>query len=302
MARADISFQTADHVTLRGWFYRPVSASTALPCLVLCHGFSALKEMDLDKFAEYFTSKLPLNCLVYDNRGFGDSDTKEGQPRQEIIPAQQTSDLSDAITYAQSRSDVDADKIGIWGSSYSGGHVLWTGAVDRRVKAVLSQVPCVNGYDNFHRLVRADFVAGMNKAFQEDRLARAEGKPAAMVAVVDADPLKPSALPSPDSWAFFSDWEKKSNWKNSVTLKSIECLREYDASAHIHRISPTPLLMTVVENDVATPTDLALEAYSKAREPKRLQILPGGHFEAYSGPNFERNVSFQAQFLKDYLL
>lgn len=170
MPREDIEFQTHDHVTLRGWLYKPVSStSNRLPCLILSHGFSALKEMDLNTFAEYFTSKLPLSCLVYDNRGFGSSDVKEGQPRHEIIPSVQCSDISDAITYAQSRTDVDEDRIGIWGSSYSGGHVLWVGAVDRRVKAVLSQVPCVSGYDNFHRLIRPDFVAGLNKIFQEGK-------------------------------------------------------------------------------------------------------------------------------------
>lgn len=166
--REDISFQTHDNVTLRGWFYKPKEGdNSALPTLVLAHGFSALKEMDLDAFAEKFTSTLPINCLVYDNRGFGDSDTKEGQPRQEILPAQQTSDYSDAITYAQSRADVNKDKIAIWGSSYSGGHVLWVGATDRRVKAVLSQVPTVDGYANFQRLIRPDFVGGMNQLFQE---------------------------------------------------------------------------------------------------------------------------------------
>lgn len=171
MPREDISFQTADKVTLRGWFYKPDEASAKLPCLVMAHGFSALKEMDLNTFAEYFVSKLPLSCLVYDNRGFGDSDTKEGQPRQEIIPTQQTSDFSDAITYAQMREDVDADRIGIWGSSYSGGHVLWVGAIDRRVKAVLCQVPCVDGWTNFHRLIRPDFINGLNKMFQDGKLA-----------------------------------------------------------------------------------------------------------------------------------
>ena len=60
--------------------------------------------------------------------------------------------------------------------------------------------------------------------------------------------------------------------------------------------------MTVMQNDVLTPTDLALEAYSRAREPKELQILPGGHFDGYSGFNFERNVSRQIDFLKQYLL
>jgi hypothetical protein len=237
MPREDIAFQTSDNVTLRGWFYKPSNATSSLPCLVMAHGFSALKEMDLNTFAEFFTSNLPLTCLVYDNRGFGDSDTKEGQPRHEIIPAQQTSDYSDAITYAQTRPEVNKDKIGIWGSSYSGGHVLWVGAVDRRVKAVLCQVPCVDGYTNFHRLIRPDFIAGLNQLFQDgmfynirntacsdplmlDRHARASGKAAGLVPVVDADVHKPSALPTPDSFEFFTAWRKKSNWKNEVTVKS----------------------------------------------------------------------------------
>lgn len=149
MPREDIYFKTADGVTLRGWFYTPESKADQLPCLVMSHGFSALKEMDLDTFAEYFISKLAITCLVFDNRSFGSSD---GEPRHEIIPSVQTSDISDAITYAQTHPSVNPDKVGIWGSSYSGGNVLWTGAVDRRVKAVLSQVPLVNGWANFHRL------------------------------------------------------------------------------------------------------------------------------------------------------
>lgn len=168
MPQSNIEFKTCDGVTLRGWFYTPSSTQQdKLPCLVMSHGFSALKEMDLNTFADYFTSKLSISCLIYDNRGFGDSDTLAGQPRQEIIPSAQTSDISDAITYAQSRSDVDADKIAIWGSSYSGGHVLQVGAVDRRVKAVLSQVPCVNGWENFNRLVRPDFAAITISLFHE---------------------------------------------------------------------------------------------------------------------------------------
>jgi fermentation-respiration switch protein FrsA (DUF1100 family) len=59
--------------------------------------------------------------------------------------------------------------------------------------------------------------------------------------------------------------------------------------------------MTVAQNDVLTPTDLALEAYSRAREPKQLNILPGGHFDGYSGVNFERNAGTQVEFLKKWL-
>lgn len=141
MAREDIQFKSSDGVALRGWFFTPSAGKGAkLPCLVMLHGFSAVKEMDLDKFAEKFSSKLQLNVLVYDNRGFGASDAAPGQPRSEIIPHLQISDLQDAITYAQTRAEVDAEKVGIWGSSYSGGHVLYVAAVDRRVKAVISQV------------------------------------------------------------------------------------------------------------------------------------------------------------------
>jgi cephalosporin-C deacetylase-like acetyl esterase len=141
MSRQDVEFKSSDGVTLRGWFYTPSThTGSKLPCLVMLHGFSAVKEMDLDFFAEQFLSKLSLCILIYDNRGFGASDAAPGQPRQEIIPALQISGLQDAITYAQSRAEVDPDKVGVWGSSYAGGHVLYVAAVDRRVKACISQV------------------------------------------------------------------------------------------------------------------------------------------------------------------
>jgi len=141
MSRQDIEFKSSDSVTLRGWFYTPSNHNgSELPCLVMLHGFSAVKEMDLDHFAEQFLSKLDICVLIHDNRGFGASDAAPGQPRQEIIPALQISDLQDAITYAQSRKEVDPEKVGLWGSSYAGGHVLYTAAVDRRVKACISQV------------------------------------------------------------------------------------------------------------------------------------------------------------------
>jgi len=141
MSRQNVEFKTGDGVTLRGWLYTPSPTTVEkLPCLVMFHGFTALKEMALDKFAEAFVSNLRLAVLVYDNRGFGASEVAPGQPRYEIIPQLQISDLQDAITYAQTRDEVDAAKIGIWGSSYSGGHVLYVAAIDRRVKACISQV------------------------------------------------------------------------------------------------------------------------------------------------------------------
>jgi fermentation-respiration switch protein FrsA (DUF1100 family) len=64
----------------------------------------------------------------------------------------------------------------------------------------------------------------------------------------------------------------------------------------VHRISPTPLLMVVADNDVLCPTDITLETYWKARKPKELHMLPGGHFDA-----FKRNADGQVEFLRKTL-
>jgi uncharacterized protein len=278
MARRDIEFN-AEGVTLRGWFYPAEGPSGPVPTIVMAHGFSAVKEMYLDRYAEVFAAA-GLNALVFDNRNFGSSD---GEPRQEIDPWVQVRDYRHAITYATTLPEFDANRIGVWGSSYSGGHVLVVSALDRRVKAVVSQVPLVSGHDNFRALVRADFIAGTRAQFDEDRLNRFRGGVPAMLPVVAEDPLAPSALPTPDSWQWFTETSRTRapSWRNEVTLRSIEMFAEYEPGTYLPWISPTPLLMLVARQDHLTPADLAIAAYERANEPKKLVILPGGHFDAY---------------------
>jgi uncharacterized protein len=276
--REDIQFD-ADGVTLRGWFYTSEGVSGPAPAVVMAHGFSAVKEMYLDRFAEVFAGA-GLAALVFDHRNFGASD---GEPRQEIDPWQQVRDYRTAITYAATRTEVDVERIGIWGSSYSGGHVLAVAAIDRRVKCVVAQVPLVSGHANFRALVRVDFISAFRAQFDSDRVARFRGNPPAMVSVVDEDPLAPSALPTPDSYQWFTETHESRapSWRNAVTLRSVEMFTEYEPGTYLPWISPTPLLMCVAENDVLTPTDIAVAGYEHAREPKKLVILPGGHFDAY---------------------
>ena len=152
--RTDVEFD-AEGMTLRGWHLRARRLAGAVPTIVMAHGFSAVKEMYLDRFAEAF-AEAGLGALVFDHRSFGSSD---GEPRQEIDPWQQVRDYRDAISYAQTLKRSDPDRIGIWGSSYSGGHVLVVGAIDRRVKCVSCQVPLISGHRNARRIVRADFIA-----------------------------------------------------------------------------------------------------------------------------------------------
>jgi uncharacterized protein len=217
---------------------------------------------------------------VFDNRNFGASD---GEPRQEIDPWRQVRDYRDAITYAETVEETDADRIGIWGSSYSGGHVLVVGVIDRRVKCVVAQVPLASGHGNARRLIRADYLAGVQKLFEDDRRLRMTGGAPGMIPVVAEDPAAPSALPTPDGWTWFTETGKSPapSWKNEVTLRSVEMFTEYEPGSYASFISPTPLLMVVALGDVLTVADLALAAYETALEPKRLVTLSGGHFDAY---------------------
>lgn len=171
--RRDVEFRAEDGTMLRGWHYLPDRLQTKAPTIVMAHGFSATKEFYLDEFAEAFASA-GLASLVFDNRNFGAS---EGKLRQEIDPWQQVSDYRDAITFTEALEHTDPERMGIWGSSYSGGHVLVLGAIDRRVKCIVSQVSLISGYRNFRRLVRSDSIAALQRMFEADRRAN-EGRSA----------------------------------------------------------------------------------------------------------------------------
>ena len=284
--RQDVEFD-AEGTTLRGWFYPPDGAGGPVPTVVMAHGFSAVKEMYLDAYAEAFADA-GLGALVFDNRNFGASD---GEPRQEIDPWAQVRDYRHAVTYARTRPEVDRDRIGVWGSSYSGGHVLVVGAIDRRVRCVVSQVPLVSGYRNILRLVRADFVGPTRDLLDADREARFRGEPPQTIPVVDPDPMAQSALPTPDSWEWFSRTgkDRAPAWRNEVTLRSVEMLMEYEPGSYVERISPTPLLMVVAAGDHLAVADEAFAAYNRALEPKKLVVLRGGHFDAYVD-DFEKSA------------
>jgi fermentation-respiration switch protein FrsA (DUF1100 family) len=283
--RRDVEIN-AEGTILRGWLYTPDRFDGALPGIVMAHGFSAVKEMYLDRYAEVF-SAARLATLVYDNRNFGAS---EGTPRQEIDPWQQVRDYRHAITWMSQQPQVDRNRIGVWGSSYSGGHVIVVGAIDRRVKCVISQVPLVSGSRNLKRLVRADMAAPLREQFDADREARFRGDAPSLIAVVTEDPGGAAALPTADSFKWFTATgkERAPAWVNQVTLRTVEMLGEYEPGSYIERVSPTPLLLVIAANDHLAVADEAFAAYNRALEPKQLLVLAGGHFDAYV-KDFERS-------------
>jgi uncharacterized protein len=294
----DINFKTEDGTELAGWFFK-ADGDGPQPAIVMSHGFSATKEMRLEAFARTFC-EAGMHVLVYDNRNLGDSG---GSPRGEIDPIQQIRDYRDAITFVQGRNEVDEDRIGIWGSSYSGGHVLVVAAMDRRVKCVVSQVPLVAGLENARRLVRSDHWAGLRAGFAADRTARLLGAAPATLPVV-AEDGGACALPTEDSLTFFTTLPKENlgRWQNEITLRSMEMFTEYEPGDYIARIAPTPLMMVVGDKDHLTPADLTLKAYEEALEPKKLLILNCGHFDAYVGESFAISAPAQCAWFAEHLL
>jgi len=275
--RRDIEFN-AEGTILRGWLYLPQHPAGRVPGVVMAHGFTAVKEMYLDGYAEEFAAA-GLGVLVFDHRNFGASD---GEPRGEIDPWAQIRDYRHAISFARTLAELDPRRIGVWGTSYSGGHVLVVGALDRRVRCVVSQVPTISGYHASLRRVPASQLPGLLAAFAADREQRFRGAPPAMRPVLPREPGGAAVFSGEDAIIFFrTGAERAPSWRDEITLRSVEMAREYEPAVYIGRISPTPLLVIAVTDDNLTGTDLTLEAYERALQPKQLVLIPGGHFVPY---------------------
>src|SRR5690625_4316526 len=130
----------SERTIIRGRLYLPDKVDT-VPAVVMAPGFGGLIQHSAIQFAEAFV-RAGLAVIVFDNPCFGASD---GEPRQEVDPVRQRRAYRDAISFAQRRKEITGSQIGVWGSSYSGGHVIEIAAYDRRIKCVVTQVPSISG-------------------------------------------------------------------------------------------------------------------------------------------------------------
>ncbi len=152
--------------------------------------------------------------------------------------------------------------------------------------------------------MRPDIFEGFLGALADDRAHRYAGEESAKVPVV-APEGQPSALPTPESYEWFTHAGETvaPNWRNEVSLESMEAFLEYDPAGSIHLISPIPLLIVVAEKDTLTPTDLAIAAYERALEPKKLVILKGGkHFDAYTEPGLSQAATPAVEWFERHLM
>ncbi|KAJ6780699.1 hypothetical protein PWT90_09069 [Aphanocladium album] len=265
----------------------------------MSHGLAGIRHFLLPPFAARF-QEAGFAVLLYDNRNWGDS---EGEPRQESNPALQQTDYYDAFNYAITLPGVNPDRMAYWGTSFSGGNVIYAAAVDKRIKAAVIQCPANSGEQR-----SLAFQDRIPQLF-EDRARIAAGEPRGRVPCIapDLESAQTGSAPVlfPDLHAYQSFdgiHECGGKWENWVTQQTQLNMLEFEGHAMIHRIAPTPLLMVIPGNDKTVTTSSQLVAFGKAREPKQMLFLENaGHFDVYRGEIFERNIKAQIDFLKAHL-
>ncbi len=204
----------------------------------MSHGFSAVKEQGLDGFAERFTAA-GLVVLAFDHRHLGDSD---GDERGRIVYFEQHDDTRAALGWLEQQPGVDGERMGLWGSSYSGAHAVFLGAFDPRVKVVVSQVPGLDVVGTLIAIAGREGFVGYLGALADDHARRNAGEPSAPIPVV-APAGEPSVLATPDSYDWFiASRSYAPNWLNQTTLESVARAAEYKASVFIELVAPKPLL------------------------------------------------------------
>ena len=145
--RLGVEFASAGTVC-RGWWYRPAAANGA--CIVMAHGLGGVRTAGLEPYALRF-AEAGFSVLLFDCRHFGAS---AGQPRQLVSVTHQLCDRAAAFAFAQQQPEVDAERTALWGSSFSGGHVVAAAARQPRVAAICAQGPMMDGLSAALNIVR----------------------------------------------------------------------------------------------------------------------------------------------------
>ena len=278
--KRDALFKSGDSFA-GGWFFLPEDAGSGspVPGIAMAHGIGAVKEMFLEPIARRFAAA-GFAVLVFDYRSFGASG---GEPRQKVFPRDQAEDYRSALTWLSLQPQVDADRLGIWGTSFGGGTVLHVAAYDPRVKAVVSQVGAMDLYLITRRAVGDKQFAELEQMTVQERVRHAtEG---GEVYIPDiALPGQGFALQSDqDSWDFAQEAQATGapSWRNQVTMSSFEPILEHAPARSIELIAPRPLLMILAKDDTISSSDLIRAAFERAGEPKRLLEVEGGHYSVY---------------------
>ncbi|MFC5753243.1 alpha/beta hydrolase [Actinomadura rugatobispora] len=283
MRSQEVEFQS-EGVTVRGDLLLP-EGDGPHPVVVMAGGWCYVKELRQPQYAEEFVRR-GFAALIFDYRTIGASD---GAPRQHLDPWAQIEDYRNAITYLETRSDIDAGRVGVWGISYSGGHVLVLGAVDPRVKVIVSNVPVIDGHRNMWRVHGTDRFRKLQDAILEDRRKRFETGEYGYI-TMSGTPAGPDAdlatWPLDEVKAVFEELKRTQapRHEHRSTIASVELLMQYNAAPYAERIVHKPTMMIVANEDDITLWDVETRVFdSIPSNAKRLVVLPStSHMTLYS--------------------
>ncbi|HLN76359.1 MAG TPA: alpha/beta hydrolase [Nocardioidaceae bacterium] len=280
--------------------YWPAEVDKAVPCVVMGHGGSATKRLGLPRYAEKFAAR-GMAVLAFDYRNFGDS---EGEPRQVIDVAAQHDDYRAAVRYARARPGIDPTRVALWGTSLSGGHVLAVAADDPAIKAVVAQVPLIDGWHrgrNLHQRLNRDVTVRTMQftvAAVRDLIRDRRGRPPHLVPVV-AEAGQVAVFTEPDAKAAFEALGGEAvGWRNALAPRFIFALPRYRRGT-AERLS-MPVLICLGDHDLQASSRYAARIAS--RMPRvEIRHYPVGHFDVYLDPLFEEISTTQADFLGRHL-
>ena len=279
------------------WYLRAgndeLTTSRGRPCVVMAHGFGATRDAGLLPFAEHFAAA-GADVLVFDYRGFGTSD---GTLRQDVDHRRHREDYHAAIVAARARRGVDPSRIALWGSSYSGGHVIAVAADDQRIAAVVSQGAAMDGLAALF-MVRDESGTGKTMA-----LTRAGLRDAARAVRGRSPELVPIVGP-PGSAAVISAVGAEAGYRNIMgpTFRNEMCARGILRIATNRPVTRAgdvtcPVLVVVAEKDNIAPVKAVHKVAAKLPHSETISF-PVGHFDIYVGEVFERSVRAQVEFLR----
>ena len=286
--REDVHF-VSGRDRISAWLYRPTDGGPA-PLLVMAHGLGAVRSMRLDAYAERF-SAAGCACLVFDYRNFGDSG---GEPRQLLDIGMQLADWAAAVAYARTLAGIDRDRIGLWGTSFGGGHVIATAARLPGIAAVVAQCPFTDGIASARTLNPLIF-ARVGILAARDLIAARLQKPPVMVAAVGR-PGEVALMNAPDAYSGYLRLVPEGvDLPNEVAARIALKIMTYRPGRATAKVT-CPILFCVCESDSVAPAAPTLRYAAKAPRGE-VRTYPEGHFAIYVDDAFERVVADQLAFL-----
>ncbi|MFI7638363.1 alpha/beta hydrolase [Nonomuraea sp. NPDC049400] len=279
--RTKVSFNAAG-VRCAGYLYLPADPGP-VPCVVLCHGFSGTMDRLFD-YAERFSAE-GFAALVFDYRSFGESD---GEPRQVPDIDGQLVDISAAVAFARAHERVDPSRVLLWGNSLGGAHAITVAAGDRRIAAVVAQIP----FNGFPKKVEGRSTGETLKllaAIVWDALRGKLGlRPYYIPMVGRPGEFAVTATPEADQHIQTLTGGGKTLWRNSVAPRGLLQMMRYRPAEAAARLT-CPLLVCVAAQDRETPLETTRVLADRAPRGE-LRTYPGTHFTFYTDPSFRDQV------------